>query len=415
MQVSLDHKAGIYSDRQTVDWITSNAVDFVMFTINGLTPTLSEYIAYDTLNPPNPFIAVTQDNRGNVVYDGGFPKYYNIYWNGATSFAGLTGAGKFFYNTLNFIANKEKVKNGNKKVLILGDAVPGESYPIRSGESMGFVTTFSRVCALAGFTPTFRDRNQYTPAGMLNPDKAELDQYCSVIIMSSDYYNAFGRLTPAAVKALLEFREAGNGVFMITDHGPVISKINNSGKLDVEFAATGKYIGFFSTANQLAAEFGAYFSGDYDRFPVNVGFIRENYGDHVLYNNMTNAQSIHAGYSESRVFIADYRRWKPDELPPLELEDGCYNIQILAKMKDGSVEIQRVLICIDNSGNGRYKSRKLYVRETSGSPWIANFSKGGWQIHKASQETDGIAKGIIMTPQNTRLWDAKNKEWVYVK
>lgn len=51
----------------------------VAYTLNGLPPALSEYIAYDTLTPANPFIAVTQDGAGNVVYDGGFPKLYNQY------------------------------------------------------------------------------------------------------------------------------------------------------------------------------------------------------------------------------------------------------------------------------------------------------------------------------------------------
>jgi hypothetical protein len=399
MHVNLDHKAGTYDTRQTVDWQASQAVDFVMFTVNGLMPTLSEYVAYDTLSPPNPFIAVTQDGRGNVVYDGGFPKFYNIYAPAAgTPFASLSGAFKYLYNALNFVSNKAKVNAGNRNVLILGDAIAAENYPVKSGAPTGFYTSFVNLFATAGYNPVFKDRADYS--GTLNPTFAELDQYCAVLHMSSDYATATGRFTAGGVAAMVAYREAGNGVILITDHGPDIPDVNT--------AANGSYGAFFRTANQLVAEYGAYFSGVFDRVPVNVGFLRNTYGNHFLYNGMADSEYIHAGASESRVFIANYPRYKPNELPKLELENGCYNIQILTRLKNGTVEIQRQTICIDRTGNGRNKIRKLYVRETSTSPWVVNFAKGGWGVYKQMQL-------IRMTPANTVMWDAKLKEWVGVK
>lgn len=401
MHVNLDHKAGTYTTRQTVDWQASQAVDFVMFTINGLMPTLSEYVAYDTLNPPNPFIAVTQDGRGNVVYDGGFPKFYNIYAPApGTPFASLTGAFKYLHNALNFVSNKTKVNAGNRNVLILGDRVgdDAEYYTVKGSQNYGFRISFTNLFAIAGYNPVFKDINDYS--GTLNPTLAELDQYCAVLHMSSDYTTATGRFTKEGVAAMVAYREAGNGVILITDHGPDIGDVNT--------AANGSYGAFFRTANQLVAEYGAYFSGNFDRTPVNVGFLRNTYGNHFLYSGMTDADAIAAGPSESRVFIANYPRYKPNELPVLQLEDGCYNIQILTRLKDGTVEIQRQLICIDKSGDARYKVRKLYVRETSTSPWVVNFAKGGWGVYKQMQL-------IRMTPANTVMWDAKLKDWVGVK
>lgn len=399
MHVNLDHLAGTYTTRQTVDWQASQSVDFVMFTVNGLMPTLSEYVAYDTLNPANPFIAVTQDGRGNVVYDGGFPKFYNIYAPAANvGFAGLTGAFKYLYNALNFVSNKAKVNAGNRNVLILGDAVAAEAYPVKSGAPTGFYTSFANLFAIAGYNPIFKDRADYS--GTLNPTFAELDQYCAVLHMSSDYTTATGRFTPQGVAAMVAYREAGNGVILITDHGPDIPDVNT--------AANGQYGAFFRSANQLVAEYGAYFSGNFDRTPVNVGFLRTWYGDHFLYSGMSNDEYIHAGASESRVIIANYPRYKPNELPKLELENGCYNIQILTRLKSGVVEIQRQLICIDRTGADRLKVRKLYVRATSTSPWVVNFAKGGWGVYKNMNL-------VRMTPANTKMWDAKLKDWVWVK
>lgn len=75
--VSLSVPPGYYLEAQNASWQLSAAVDYISFTKDGPSPAISKYIAYDTLTPPNPFIAVTQDGNGNVVYDGGFPKFYN--------------------------------------------------------------------------------------------------------------------------------------------------------------------------------------------------------------------------------------------------------------------------------------------------------------------------------------------------
>lgn len=75
--VSLSVPPGYYLSQQTASWLLSADVDYISYTRDGPAPAISKYIAYDTLTPANPFIAVTQDGNGNVVYDGGFPKFYN--------------------------------------------------------------------------------------------------------------------------------------------------------------------------------------------------------------------------------------------------------------------------------------------------------------------------------------------------
>lgn len=400
MNTNLDPHAGTYTQRQTVDWITSPSVKTVSYTVNGLMPTLSEYVAYDSLTPPNPFIAVTQDSRGNVVYDGGFPKFYNVNApEPGTPFSGLSGAFKFLYNALNFVSNKSKVDSGNRNVLILGDAltVPFENYPVKSDAPNGFRTSFTRLLGIAGYVPTIKDRSDY--ADTLNPSASELAGYCAIIVMASAHKD-HGFFTQQAVRDIVAYREAGNGVILITDHGEVLTDINH--------AANGAYSGFFRTVNQLAVEFGTYFTGNFDRTPVNVGFLRATYGDHPLYANMADSEFIAAGPSESKIVVTQYPRYLPRNIPSIDMEDGSYHVQILTALLDGTVEVQRQMFIIDNSGVERIPVRKLYVRATSTSPFIVNFSKGGWCVYR-----NGLA--IRMTPQNTRMWDDTLKQWVAVK
>ena len=68
---------GNYYSNQTIAFSFDPAVNGVTMTTGMYPPSLSKYIAYDTLTPPGPFIAVTEDGRGRVLYDGGFPKIYN--------------------------------------------------------------------------------------------------------------------------------------------------------------------------------------------------------------------------------------------------------------------------------------------------------------------------------------------------
>lgn len=114
---------GSYLDHQTIKFNFSAGVMETALTKGNIPPSISKYIAYDTLSPPNPFIAVTQDGRGNVVYDGGFPKFYNgtVPTPTPTTFAAMPAGHKFLYNAVNWVANASKVASGNKKVLILGD------------------------------------------------------------------------------------------------------------------------------------------------------------------------------------------------------------------------------------------------------------------------------------------------------
>jgi len=513
-EISFSKEPGYYLESDTVNFVLSPLVKNIQYSLNAGAPSISKYVAYDQSVPPVPFIAVTQDGKGNVVYDGGFPKFYNssapAVWNSPWTVMSLTGtvptaianpfyydeftdlgvtfdvgdklifdtwcdninfrggldaniidgvyrnlrnypdggggnaildqngeslpgaktqvastwytrtvdltpvAGctsvswmmamemdtvgtytfrirnvrvvdtngtikavllgtqdaqytslrtaddvygtpssllngynnlvkevrtplnqlsasfKYLYNTMNFIANPAKVAMGNRKVLVLGDALTAANYAIKSTVASGFNISLQRFAVVGNWEFTYKDPSNY-PAAALDARLAELEQYCCVVMFSTVYTG--GPITQACIDDLVLYREAGNGMVFITDHGPILSTIQ---------AAIANTTGFFVAANKVVTNFGTWFSGDYNRSPVNVGFLRTNYGDHPLYDGLSNDESIYAGGSESRVNVAITPSYLPGAVPSFTLVDGRNTIQAAAELLDGSIETLRV-------------------------------------------------------------------------
>lgn len=369
---------GYFLDHQTINFSFSNDVAEVAMTIGNIPPSLSKYIAYDTLSPPNPFIAVTEDGRGRVVYDGGFPKFYNRnipdFTNVALrpkTFAQLIASHRFLYNALNWVANPAKVAAGNKKVLILGDKNPGTgtgnaedynaNYYIITDETRidGFKAVFDTILSIAGYTPTYRLPSYYA-GNTIDARLSELDQFCCVILLSSDYRKLNARITSASVSDFATYRENGNGIILITDHGSVltsIDQVNNTGMG-----------GFFKTANAIASRFGAYFSGDFNRTPVNVGFLRSTYGDHPLYKGMANNEKISAADSESRVIVSQTVTYPPGSVQPVKTTiNGINTVNILTRNIDGSMSTARYTYIVAGD-------EILFVKATDGTNQFVNTS-----------------------------------------
>lgn len=328
---------GPFLEGQNVNFAFSPDIVSVAYTTDGTPPSISKYIAYDNLTPRNPFIAVTEDGRGRVVYDGGFPKIYN----GSappvgSGFADFTGSYKYVYNVLKWIANQEKIAAGNKKILILGDSNSsmGENYAIKGLNSSSFFNSLNRLCEAVGYTPTFKERSDYGEE--LNPTLAELEQYCCLFLLSSKFDKSF--ITQNAVNDIVTYRENGNGIYLLADHGPIVP--------DIATAAAGT-MGFFATANRVAVRFGAFFSGDYARTPVNCGWLRENYGDHPLYNGILDSETVYAGASESRVVVTTANVFDPSLFPTIRVDKkGINTIQVLGVTSSGELTTGRYVYII---------------------------------------------------------------------
>lgn len=321
---------GVYLGDQEVSFTFSPDIVNVAVTKNAAPPSITKYIAYDTLTPANPFLAVTEDGRGRVVYDGGFPKFYNSENpSNPADFAALTSAGKYLHNALNWIAHPDKVAQGNKKVLILGDTTVTGGYPVKSAAGTGFNISVSAICTVAGFTPTFMDLSDF-PGGKISVTPEVLDQYSCVVLFSTAYASE-PLITPEAISALVSYRESGNGLALITDHGHDLASIE-----DVKVTNAG---GFFKTANAIIYNFGAYFTGTYDRTPVNVGFIRQNYGDHPLYTGLADTDSVPAGASESKVVATTVMPIAPEEVTAdVANQHGTNTFNFLVSLTDGSTQ-----------------------------------------------------------------------------
>lgn len=331
MGMNLTPEPGIYSG-STITINVSKTLDIQEYAVtqNGIPPVIAKYIAYDNLTPANPFIATVEDGLGNILLDGGFPKWYNNYVDtGWTTYASLSPSYKYLYDAIDFISNDAKVAAGNKKILVIGDQNIGDFYCVKEPDpaSYGFKLSIDKVCAIKGYTPTYKTTEDY--GAQLNCQYPELDQYCCVLFFSTAWTNA-KLITDSAIDALISYRENGNGIFFITDHGDrQLTSVNE--------AMTSDNFGFYRTANYVVGNFGSYFSGNYNRSPVNVGFLRANYGNHILWANLANSDNIYAGGSESKVVITSY----PLHTGPITLtinNDGYIPVKFLLKMANGSIQ-----------------------------------------------------------------------------
>ncbi|ARV77394.1 virion structural protein [Pseudomonas phage Noxifer] len=331
---------GYYVSERTVSWSFDPSVTGVAYSLNGLPPSISEYIAYDTLVPPNPFIAVTQDGKGRVVYDGGFPKFYNTQAPApGTPFASLSASFKYLYNAINWTADPMKVAAGNKKILILGDVPAPSNYAVKDVGANGFFTSFTNLCQSVGFTPTFKDTSDY--GGYLNATLSEMSNYACILVMGA-IGGGDPKITNNCVTDMTSFRASGGGIILITDDGPDIPNIGAA------YPPPQVSRQFFVTVNKIAVQFGAYFTGLYDRTPVNVGFLRANYGDHPLYAGMDNSESINAGGSESKVIVTTTTLVAPGTIGPITFPVGTSNkIHWLVKTSDGSIYTYSFVYNID--------------------------------------------------------------------
>ena len=265
MAMILTPEPGIFSG-SNISVNISKTLDIELFAIttNGIPPVLAKYIAYDNLSPSNPFIATVEDGLGNILLDGGFPKWYNDNCNsGWTTYSELTPAYKYLYDAIDFISNKTKVNNLNKKILVLGDQEVSNYYAVKDSGSGrgGFKLSIDTVCRIKGYTPTYKTLSDY-PGGIIDSNYLDLDQYCCVLFFSTNYTSA-KLISDICIQSLIAYRENGNGIFFITDHG-------DRNLTSVYEAVNTENAGFYRTANFVVTNFGCYFSGNYDRSPVNV-------------------------------------------------------------------------------------------------------------------------------------------------
>lgn len=177
----------------------------------------------------------------------------------------------------------------------------------------------------------------------------QLNAYAAVVFMgTSSNADRDTQITQGFVDAMVSYRAAGNGLIFITDHG------NEPTTLE---SAQNNSRGFFKDANRIIINFGAWFTGNFDRTPVNVGFIRQNYGDHPLYAGLGDAEFIPAAGSESAVRVSADTSTKrnAEQFGGFVItQTQTTNLRAAVSTKQGNVYLVRADVTIPTSNNGLY-------------------------------------------------------------
>lgn len=128
----------------------------------------------------------------------------------------------------------------------------------------------------------------------------------------------------------MKFKELGNGIFFVSDD-----------------------LKFYNSINTVTSKFKTTFSGYIDRTPVNVGWIRQTYGDHELYKNLRDDEYIHAGGSESNVISTQSTPLTLGNIPKINLSNqGILEIKSILIAKNGKpnkFEVNTYLLSPDHS------------------------------------------------------------------
>lgn len=248
-----------------------------------------------------PFLAVADSGVGRVIYDGGFPKFYNNVNNWVTD--------QYLINVVNYCMNPNKAR----RALVVSTANRGMAYPA-DGQPHGFGIRVPNILGQMGFITDVvcADDPFFGGSGTMDHDYDKLEPY-SMIIFFSSAGNWLPVLTERAAIAYGQYVAAGNGLFIVTDH-------------DV----------FQSPANMIAKQFGVTFYGVVDRQPVSIAASIAKYGDSPLWHGIRD-QIFAAGFSEGIVSVNSV---PPDYVP-----------------KKGRVEFSpcenEVLVCVDVLGISR--------------------------------------------------------------
>lgn len=275
----------------------SKALDFpVTYTYNTQDITTSsvldkaENLVYDQFG--NPFISVVDNvGGGRLIFDGGFPKYYNNQWTSVDpkTVDDLPDQFKFMYNVVNWISETHRSRG---KVLFYGDkSMDTLNYNVKYTGAADFGVGIPNAIEMTGLTPVVKNFLDY--GGEHCTDKkaeislSEMNQYASIVMMSSDH-SLCTTFSEETSNNFTTYVNNGGGVYIITDHSV-----------------------FQTGGNQILRKFGSEFYGTIDRTQGHNAYKlstiwsnlenTEYDKDHALWSNFESTDYIPAGFSEGNV------------------------------------------------------------------------------------------------------------------
>lgn len=248
-------------------------------------------LVYDEFG--SPFISIVDNpNGGRLMFDGGFPKFYNSShdWDDMKNFKDLPAQFKFMHNVIKWVGETHK-KRG--KILLYGDRSGNKtstSYGVYSKAGSGFYYSIPKTIEVAGFNGIVKDHTDY--GGVYSSKKAsislnEMNKYSAIVVMSSGGWESLDNET---ANNFSTYVNNGGGVYIITDHD-----------------------WFQKTGNQILTKFGSEFYGVVNRNRNDPAYKLETvwnalkgseYGEHHdLWKGLDEDDSIPAGGSEGNVKV----------------------------------------------------------------------------------------------------------------
>jgi hypothetical protein len=237
----------------------------------------------------------TSGPGGRLVFDGGFPKFYNSKWasysagikNGSVSIydSSVPAQYPYFYNAISHV---EREEGSQKKLLYINDA-PGGNYTAKV-----FHNTVLDIARVAGFTASsIGSESASTHSGYLqnlHTTRSAWKTYFNgydVIVWLGTNYTGGAYLPNSLIQGLLDYFDEGGGLFIITDHNT-----------------------FQSSVNQILPYYGVRFTGNIDRtagnnaYKISTILANTNYipsGYHPLFANINPNGFISAAGSEGEI------------------------------------------------------------------------------------------------------------------
>jgi hypothetical protein len=208
---------------------------------------------------------------GKLVFDAGFPKFYDGGWTAHASKDIYDAPGQFGY-LHNVMKHIQREDNPNNTILYINDSQVGGNYGVGK-----FNSTVTQVAAKAGMTASFLFGNTSNHYNLL-ADSSKSKQYWADEFSSYDAIIWFGTSYPYSeyvaqncIDAILDFFDDGGGLFICTDHSS-----------------------FQGPSNQILRYYGAKFTGSIDR-NIN-GLNSDGLPAYQISTILGNTEYIPAGY-----------------------------------------------------------------------------------------------------------------------
>lgn len=322
-----------------------------------------QWVATDPAGVPT--MSYLDFDKTRVVFDAGFPKYYNSSFNVDMH----NNIQKFTKNAMNWLNRGGR----NKRILITGDSYPGSTsgtnYSIKGTGGADFGVALPAYLRSQGYTVDilgWTEMNGGAPSALI------FDQYSVVIFFSSSWgSNANPPLGISFARSLENSIRRGTGCMVITDHADTAGS------------------GFSASANAICNRFFANFSGSYDRTELDLDAMIAQGITHPLIHGMSGKMKAFGseGRIDSTGVVGDPQDYVPKS-ETLTFEIGeiskTFTVQVCGDhLVEGDEYFSVVLSDISRVAEEPHyikQEGRCNVKDDDGTPFGSDASSGGFGV-----------------------------------